>query len=72
MQGIKVLLPVLGLVGVVCVSGRGAGRCGQRDDVRKGVFELEAGEGPLGRVRRPGGGRKRVAVLALVGGGCPW
>ncbi|REE58469.1 DDE family transposase [Streptomyces sp. 3212.3] len=31
--------------------------------VRKGVFELEAGEGPLGRVRRPGGGRKRVADL---------
>ncbi|WP_405634390.1 ISAzo13 family transposase [Streptomyces sp. NBC_00056] len=43
--------------------------------VRKGVFELEAGEGPLGRVRRSGGGRKRVAdvnpglrpaLLALV------
>ncbi|MEU8435400.1 ISAzo13 family transposase [Streptomyces sp. NPDC029216] len=43
--------------------------------VRKGVFELEAGEEPLGRVRRPGGGRKRVteldpglrpALLALV------
>ncbi|WP_308315313.1 ISAzo13 family transposase [Streptomyces sp. ISL-100] len=43
--------------------------------VRKGVFELEAGEAPLGRVRRPGGGRKRVsdldpglrpALLALV------
>jgi hypothetical protein len=31
--------------------------------VRKGVFELEAGEAPLGRVRRPGGGRKRVADL---------
>ncbi|WP_328432711.1 ISAzo13 family transposase [Streptomyces sp. NBC_00453] len=31
--------------------------------VRKGVFELEAGEEPLGRVRRPGGGRKRVADL---------
>lgn len=27
--------------------------------VRKGMDELEAGEGPLGRVRRPGGGRKR-------------
>ncbi|MGW1411758.1 ISAzo13 family transposase, partial [Streptomyces sp. NPDC002403] len=27
--------------------------------VRKGVLELEAGEEPLGRVRRPGGGRKR-------------
>lgn len=31
--------------------------------VRRGVFELEAGEAPLGRVRRPGGGRKRVADL---------
>ncbi|MEU9154196.1 ISAzo13 family transposase [Streptomyces sp. NPDC048417] len=31
--------------------------------VRKGVFELEAGEDPLGRVRRPGGGRKRIADL---------
>ncbi|AJE43620.1 ISAzo13 family transposase [Streptomyces nodosus] len=31
--------------------------------VRKGVLELEAGEEPLGRVRRPGGGRKRVADL---------
>jgi hypothetical protein len=30
--------------------------------VRKGVSELEAGEEPVGRVRRPGGGRKRVAV----------
>jgi len=27
------------------------------------VFELEAGEEPLGRVRRPGGGRRRVADL---------
>ncbi|MBZ9645177.1 ISAzo13 family transposase [Streptomyces sp. PSKA30] len=43
--------------------------------VRKGVDELEAGEEPLGRVRRPGGGRKkavdldpglRPALLALV------
>jgi hypothetical protein len=43
--------------------------------VRKGVFGLEAGEEPLGRVRRPGGGRKpvtnldpglRPALLALV------
>ena len=43
--------------------------------VRKGVDDLEAGEGPLGRVRRPGGGRKkaaevdsglRPALLALV------
>ena len=28
-----------------------------------GVYELEAGEEPLGRARRPGGGRKRVADL---------
>ena len=43
--------------------------------VRKGVDELEAGEAPLGRVRRRGGGRKkaaevdpglRPALLALV------
>ncbi|MEB3963391.1 ISAzo13 family transposase [Streptomyces kunmingensis] len=43
--------------------------------VRKGVAELGASEAPLGRVRRPGGGRKRAvdrdpglrsAVLALV------
>jgi len=31
--------------------------------VRKGVFELEADAEPLGRVRRPGGGRKRAADL---------
>jgi DDE family transposase len=30
--------------------------------VSLGVAELEAGEAPLGRVRRPGGGRKRSAV----------
>lgn len=32
---------------------------------RKGVFELEAGEDPLGRVRRPGGGRRRAADVDL-------
>lgn len=31
--------------------------------VRKGVDELEAGTEPLGRVRRPGGGRKRAAEV---------
>ena len=31
--------------------------------VRKGVFELEADEEPLGRLHRPGGGHKRVADL---------
>jgi hypothetical protein len=43
--------------------------------VSAGVYELEAGEEPLGRARRPGGGRKRAAdvdpglvpaLLALV------
>jgi transposase len=43
--------------------------------VSRGVDELEAGEDPMGRVRRPGGGRKRLvetdpglrpALLALV------
>jgi hypothetical protein len=33
--------------------------------VSAGVWELEAGEAPLGRVRRPGGGRKRAADLDL-------
>ena len=31
--------------------------------VSRGVAELDSGEEPLGRVRRPGGGRKRVADL---------
>ncbi len=31
--------------------------------VRKGVDELEAGAEPLGRARRPGGGRKRAAEV---------
>ncbi|MGW7362855.1 ISAzo13-like element transposase-related protein, partial [Streptomyces sp. NPDC054841] len=31
--------------------------------VRNGMDELEAGEQPLGRVRRPGGGRKRAAEI---------
>ncbi|MFE7077106.1 ISAzo13 family transposase [Streptomyces sp. NPDC057620] len=31
--------------------------------VRKGVAELESGKGPLGRVRKVGGGRKRAADL---------
>lgn len=43
--------------------------------ISAGITELESGEAPLGRVRRPGGGRKRVtdtdpglvpALLALV------
>jgi hypothetical protein len=31
--------------------------------VSAGVYELEAGEEPLGRARRPGGGRKRAAEV---------
>lgn len=31
--------------------------------VRRGVDGLEAGEEPVGRVRRPGGGRKKAAVV---------
>ena len=31
--------------------------------VSLGASELDAGEAPLGRVRRPGGGRKRAADL---------
>ncbi|WP_433733833.1 ISAzo13 family transposase [Nocardia sp. CA-129566] len=61
--------------------GRGGGRAvavaaGVREaTVSKGVAELEAGEAPLGRVRRRGGGRKRLvevdpglrsALLSLV------
>jgi hypothetical protein len=56
---------------------RAVARAGQVSEttVRKGVDELEAGVEPLGRVRRPGGGRKkavdldpdlRPALLALV------
>jgi transposase len=62
----------LGHGGVAAVA-RAAGV--SRVTVTAGVAELEAGEGPLGRVRRPGGGRKPAqvadpglvpALLALV------
>jgi hypothetical protein len=62
----------LGHGGVRAVAQAGAV---SETTVRKGLFELEAGEEPLGRVRRVGGGRKRVsdldpglrpALLALV------
>jgi transposase len=49
---------VLGHGGIRAVA-RAAGV--SETTVRKGVDELEAGEEPLGRVRRPGGGRKRAA-----------
>jgi Rhodopirellula transposase DDE domain len=63
---------VLGHGGVAAVA-RSAGV--SRVTVCSGVCELEAGEEPLGRTRRPGGGRKSVtetdpgvkaALLALV------
>jgi hypothetical protein len=59
--------------GGVRVVAQAAGK--SETTVRKGVDELEAGEAPLGRVRRRGGGRKkaaevdsglRPALLALV------
>ena len=59
--------------GGVRVVARAAGT--SETTVRRGVDELEAGEAPLGRVRRRGGGRKkaadvdpglRPALLALV------
>src|SRR3954452_25387235 len=45
--------------GGVRVVARAAGR--SETTVRKGVDELEAGEAPLGRVRRRAGGRKKAA-----------
>ncbi|MEU6875728.1 ISAzo13 family transposase [Streptomyces sp. NPDC046751] len=51
---------VLGHGGVRAVAQAAAA---SETTVRRGVFELEAGQEPLGRVRRPGGGRKRVADL---------
>jgi biotin operon repressor/transposase len=41
-----------------------AGAAGVREaTVAQGVAELDSGEEPLGRARRPGGGRKRVAEV---------
>lgn len=48
----------LGHGGVAAVA-RAAGV--SRQTVTNGVDELESGQAPLGRVRRPGGGRKRLA-----------
>ena len=59
--------------GGIRVVARAAGM--REGTVSRGVAELEAGEEPLGRARRPGGGRKRLAdvdpglrpaLLALV------
>jgi hypothetical protein len=47
--------------GGIWVVARAAGM--REGTVSRGVAELESGAGPLGRVRRPGGGRKRVADL---------
>src|SRR5215468_5005199 len=59
--------------GGIRLVARGAGV--REATVAAGVYELEAGEEPMGRARRPGGGRKRAAeadpglvpaLLALV------
>jgi transposase len=47
--------------GGIRVVARAAGM--REGTVSRGVAELESGEEPLGRVRRPGGGRKRAADL---------
>ena len=47
--------------GGIGVVARAAGM--REGTVSRGVAELEAGEEPLGRARRAGGGRKRVADL---------
>jgi hypothetical protein len=47
--------------GGIRVAARAAGM--REGTVSRGVAELEAGEEPLGRARRPGGGRKRAADL---------
>src|SRR5512140_1428321 len=51
---------VLGHGGIRLVA-RAAG--GREATVAQGVTELDSGAEPLGRARRPGGGRKRVADL---------
>jgi hypothetical protein len=45
-----------GIAAVACATGA------SRSRISQGVAELEAGDGPLGRVRRPGGGRKALSV----------
>jgi hypothetical protein len=47
--------------GGIRIVARAAGM--REGRVSLGVAELEAGEEPLGRARRPGGGRKRAAEL---------
>ena len=47
--------------GGIRLVARAAG--GREASVSLGVSELEAGAEPLGRARRPGGGRKRAAAL---------
>src|SRR6202163_5065631 len=47
--------------GGIRVVARAAGM--REGTVSRGVAELESGAEPLGRVRRPGGGRKRAAEL---------
>src|ERR1700740_2719845 len=45
------------------IRGGARGGGGREGTVWLGVDELDAGAEPLGRVRRPGGGRKRAADL---------
>ncbi|MFJ3955985.1 ISAzo13 family transposase [Streptomyces libani] len=47
--------------GGIRAVGRAAGV--SETTIRRGMFDLEAGESLVGRVRRPGGGRKRAADL---------
>ncbi len=60
----------LGHGGIIAVA-RASGA--SRSRVQEGVAQLESGEAPLGRVRRPGGGRKKLTatdsglVPALLG-----
>lgn len=60
----------LGHGGIIAVA-RASGA--SRSRVQQGVAELESGQAPLGRVRRPGGGRKKITetdpglVPALLG-----
>ena len=71
--GVVVMWGVLSRGGAWCAVARAAGM--REGTIADGVAELESGAEPLGRVRRPGGGRKPAAeadrglvpaLLALV------
>ena len=61
----------LGHGGIAAVA-RASGSAKSR--VQRGVAELESGEQPSGRVRRPGAGRKPITrlILAWWTRCCPW